>query len=88
EFPTIEIGPPADLKPLDDAIARLNTYDWLIFTSVNGVRYFMDRLDASPQDFRSLRAKICAIGPATRAAIEALHLKVDLTPAEYVAESL
>ncbi len=88
EFPTIEIGPPADPQPLDDAIARLANYHWLIFTSVNGVRYFMERLDASALDFRALRAKICAIGPATRAAIESLHLKVDLTPAEYVAESL
>jgi uroporphyrinogen III methyltransferase/synthase len=87
-LPVIEIRPPADPEPLDRAIARLKTYDWLIFTSVNGVRYFMERLDASPRDLRALGAKICAIGPATRAAVEALHLKVDLMPEEYVAESL
>jgi uroporphyrinogen III methyltransferase / synthase len=86
--PAIEICPPSDTEPLDQAIARLRTYDWLIFTSVNGVRFFMERLDASPRDLRSLSAKICAIGPATREAVEAFHLKVDLMPQEYVAESL
>ena len=88
EIPTIEIQPPADPAPLDRAIANLGSYDWLIFTSANGVRYFMDRLDRSAADLRSLRARICAIGPATRAAVEALHLKVDLMGTEYVAESL
>jgi uroporphyrinogen III methyltransferase/synthase len=88
-LPAIEIQPPEDLEPLDHAIARLRTYDWLIFTSVNGVRFFMERLDASARDMRALSSlKICAIGPATRAAVEALHLKVDLMPEEYVAESL
>ena len=88
EFPTIEIRPAADPAPLDAAIARLDSYDWLIFTSVNGVRYFVERLDASSRDLRAVKARICTIGPATRAAVEALHLKVDLTPKEYVAESL
>jgi uroporphyrinogen III methyltransferase/synthase len=87
-LPTIEVQPPADYAPLDQAIARLRTYDWLIFTSVNGVKHFVERLDASHRDLRAVAAKICAIGPATRAAIEALHLKVDLMPQEYVAESL
>ena len=88
EFPVIEIQPPADPAPLDRAIENLAAYDWLIFTSANGVRFFLDRLDASVHDFRKLRARICAIGPATRRAIEELHLKVDLMPEEYVAESL
>ncbi len=88
EFPVIELRAAADSAPLDAAIARLAGYDWLIFTSVNGVRFFMDRLNASSADLRSLRARICVIGPATRAAVEALHLKVDLMPEEYVAESL
>jgi len=88
ELPTIEIRPAADPAPLDRAIANLAAYDWLIFTSATGVRCFIDRLDGSAADWRSLRARICAIGPATRAAIEALHLKVDLMGAEYVAEGL
>jgi uroporphyrinogen III methyltransferase/synthase len=88
EMPTIEIASAADYGPLDRAIGQLAAYDWLIFTSANGVRSFVERLDASAADLRALRAKICAIGPATRAAIEALHLKVDLMGREYVAEGL
>lgn len=88
ELPVIALEPPADPAPLERAIENLESYDWLIFTSVNGVRFFLDRLDRSPRDLRSLRARICAIGPATRHAIESLHLKVDLMPEEYVAESL
>jgi uroporphyrinogen III methyltransferase/synthase len=87
-LPVIEIREPAHPGPLDQAMARLSSYDWLIFTSVNGVRYFVERLDCSAVDLRALKARICAIGPATRAAVEALHLKVDLMPEEYVAESL
>ena len=62
---------------------------WVLLNlHVNGVRFFLDRLDQSRRDLRSLKARICAIGPATRRAIEELHLKVDLMPEEYVAESL
>lgn len=88
EMPTIEIAPAADYNPLDRAIADLDAYNWLIFTSANGVRYFMERLDRSRSDLRALRARICAIGVATKSAVEALHLKVDLMGEEYVAESL
>ncbi len=88
ELPVISIQPAVDAAPLDQAIERLSDYDWLIFTSVNGVRFFMESLDRSKQDLRSLRARVCAIGPATRRAVEHLHLKVDLMPDEYVAESL
>ncbi|MDX2151101.1 MAG: uroporphyrinogen-III synthase [Bryobacteraceae bacterium] len=88
ELATIAIRPAADKGPLDAAIERLEEYDWLLFTSVNGVRFFLERLDASRRDLRALRARLCAIGPATRAALEALHLKVDIVPDEYVAESL
>ena len=88
ELPVIEIRPPADPGPLARSIDQLHSYDWLIFTSVNGVRYFLRALDASARDLRSLRARICAIGPATRRAVEQLHLKVDMMPQEYVAESL
>ncbi len=86
--PVIEIAAAAEKSSLEQAIARLDTYDWLIFTSVNGVRHFVEALDRSPLDLRALKAKLCAIGPATRAAIEQLHLRVDVMPAEYVAESL
>jgi uroporphyrinogen III methyltransferase / synthase len=88
ELPTIEICPAADYGPLDRAISELGAYDWLIFTSANGVRFFVERLDRSGQDLRALGARICAIGPATRAAVESLHLKVDVMGREYVAEGL
>ena len=88
ELPVISLVPPLDPAPLDGAVENLASYDWLIFTSVNGVRFFMERLDRSARDLRSLKARICAIGPATRRAVEALHLKVDVMPEEYVAEGL
>jgi len=88
ELPVISIQPAEDPAPLDRAIDQLSTYDWLIFTSVNGVKFFLNRLDESKHDLRSLKARICVIGPATRRAVEDLHLKVDLMPAEYVAESV
>jgi uroporphyrinogen III methyltransferase / synthase len=88
ELPVIALESPADPAPLDRAIANLGIYDWLIFTSVNGVRFFLERLDQSPHDLRALKARICAIGPATRRAVEDLHLKVDLMPEEYVAEGV
>jgi uroporphyrinogen III methyltransferase/synthase len=87
-LPAIEIAPASDFGPLDRAILALNSYDWVVFTSVNGVRAFLERLDRSTTDLRTLRARIAAIGPATQAALEALHLKVDVTGEEFVAESL
>jgi uroporphyrinogen III methyltransferase/synthase len=88
ELPTIEIRPAPDYAALDGALANLSEYDWLIFTSANGVRFFFERLDLSAADVRSIRGRICAIGPATRDSIERTHLKVDVTAAEYVAEGL
>ena len=88
ELPTIEIQPASDYGALDAAIGRLREYDWLIFTSVNGVRYFLDRLDLSAMDLRAIRAKLCAIGPATREALERFHLKVDVMAEDYVAEGV
>ena len=86
--PVIEIAHAAEASSLELAIQNLAAYDWLIFTSVNGVRHFVEALDLSDRDLRDLKAKLCAIGPATRAAVEALHLRVDVMPQEYVAESL
>ena len=88
ELPAIEIRPPGDWGPLDAAIARLETYDWLIFTSQNGVARFVERLDRSDKDWRALRARIAAIGPATAQALRDLYLKVDLLPEKYVAEAV
>jgi uroporphyrinogen III methyltransferase/synthase len=88
ELPTIRIEAAADYGPLDLAITNLRQYDWLIFTSVNGVRFFLECLDKSQFDTRAIQGRICAIGPATREALERFHLKVDITAEEYVAEGL
>jgi uroporphyrinogen III methyltransferase / synthase len=89
EFPTIEIAPPASWEPLDSAITRLEEYDWTIFTSVNGVRFFMDRLWNAGKDARALNGlRIAAIGPKTAEALEQRGLRPDLVPKEYRAESI
>jgi uroporphyrinogen III methyltransferase/synthase len=88
EFPTIEIRPAEDYRALDAALANLASYDWLIFTSANGVKFFMERLELRDRDLGSFRGSVCAIGPATRKAVEKTGLHVTLMPGEYVAESL
>jgi len=88
-FPTIKIIPPADTKPLDDALNNLGVYDWIIFTSANGVRYFWERLAALGKDIRELKGvKICCIGPATAKKIRKRGISVDLVPEKYIAESI
>ncbi|MBX3025275.1 uroporphyrinogen-III C-methyltransferase [bacterium] len=87
--PTIEIVPPASWAPLDDAIERLDAYDWLVLTSVNGVAMFFDRLRARRRDVRSLhRARIAAVGSETAAAIAERGLQVDVVPEEFRAEAV
>ena len=89
EFPTIQIEPPPSWQPLDDAISRLSGYDWTVFTSVNGVRYFMERLRASGRDVRELKGiRLAAIGPKTAQELERFGLRPDLVPGEYRAESI
>lgn len=89
ELPTISIRPPRSWAALDRAIRNLARYDWILFTSVNGVCYFFERLSARGRDATSLRrAKLCAIGPATASQLRARGLKVHLLPNEYRAEGL
>jgi uroporphyrinogen-III synthase len=95
EFPVIAIAPPEPGGPLDQALARLSSYDWLIFTSVNGVECFWARL-AAPAALEALAAgpvrfpaaKVAAIGPATAAALRRRGVRVCLVPAEYRAEAI
>ncbi len=87
--PTIRTVPPADWKELDMAIRRISRYDWAIFTSINGVRYFFDRVYELGHDLRILKGvKICAIGPATARAVKERGINVDLVPGEYRAEAV
>ena len=90
EFPTIEISPPEDFRPLDDAIRQLDSFDWLVYTSVNGVEAFVERLRHHGLDLRSVPrdARIAAIGPATAAKLAEVGLRVDVIPGEYRAEAL
>ena len=78
----IEIREPADWAPVDGALDRLAEFDWLIFTSANGVQGFMQRL-LIRGDLRQLgRIKIAAVGPKTAAALRGLHLNPDVVPKE------
>lgn len=89
EFPTIKIEPPLDLEPLDQAVRWAATYDWIVFTSVNGVDYFFQRLKKLKIDIRNLgKARICAIGPQTREALEEMGLVVDFIPEKYRTEEI
>jgi uroporphyrinogen III methyltransferase/synthase len=80
---TVEL-PAIRIEPLPWKLESLSGYDWVIFTSVNGVKHFFERME----DVREIRGSLCAIGPATQAAVKALRLTVDLMGDEYVAESL
>jgi uroporphyrinogen III methyltransferase / synthase len=90
EFPTIEIRPPEDLGRLDAAIRDLDSFSWLIFTSVNGVEAFVRRLAHHGLDLRAVprRARVAAIGPATAQRIRQVGLRVDVVPKEFRAEAL
>ena len=89
EFPTIQVAPPPDPLPLESAIGKLGQYDWIVFTSVNGVTYFFDRLFAADKDVRALhRMHIAAIGPATSARLRTYGLNTDIVPETYRAESV
>ena len=87
--PAISIIPLHDPAPLDAAIYRLETYDWVVFTSVNGVRHFTERmalLGAEPSLLSE--RKLCAIGPATHLALEKAGCSPDFMPDTYVAEAI
>jgi uroporphyrinogen III methyltransferase/synthase len=89
EFHTIQIVPPDDWSELDQAIEKIDTYNWLILTSVNGVKFFFRRLIERERDIRDLKGvKICAVGTKTAAAIKKYGIKVDLIPKQFNAEGL
>jgi uroporphyrinogen III methyltransferase/synthase len=87
--PAIEISEPPDWSPVDAVIRRLPEFDWLVFSSSNGVEFFMRRLMELGCDGRSLAGTcLAAIGPATVDTLAKYHLKADLQPEEYRAEAL
>jgi uroporphyrinogen III methyltransferase/synthase len=86
EIPVIRIEPPAEHAPLAEALAGLNAYDWLIFTSANGVAQFFQMFFKAFTDLRDIGGvRIAAVGPVTAARLRELHLNVDVMPADYVA---
>ena len=89
EFPTIKVVPVDDAAPLDVAVQNLAAYDWIIFTSVNGVKFFFDHLFGMNKDVRALgHLHTAAIGPATAEKLFEYGLKSDIVPQNYRAEAV
>ncbi|MBW1697544.1 MAG: uroporphyrinogen-III C-methyltransferase [Deltaproteobacteria bacterium] len=89
EFPTIKVVPPDDWTPLDSSIEMLSEYDWLVFTSVNGVSYFFRRLFEKGKDMRVFgHVRTACIGPSTAGRLLDFGLKTDVLPETYRAESI
>jgi len=85
EVPTIKIEPPTRRQDIVDALLELNSYDWLVFTSPNGVTTFFEYFFRQFHDMRDIGgARIAAIGPATANKLKQLHLQVDLMPDDTV----
>lgn len=89
ELPTIRIAPPSDLRAFAELVQDAHAYDWIVFTSPNGVSAFFEMFYKLYDDAREIGgARIAAIGPATAQRVRDFHLKVDLMPNEAVAEAL
>jgi uroporphyrinogen III methyltransferase/synthase len=88
EFPTIEIAPPLRWEKLDRAIDQLKSYDWVFFTSANGVNFFWQRLREKDKHRLPSSLKVCAIGPATANQLKEKKISVDYMPKEFIAESI
>ena len=87
-FPTVAIVPPQDFGPLDDALSHWATFDWIVFTSAHGVEAVVKRARDLRVNLRTTRARIAAVGPVTRAALERNGLPVDAVPREYVTDAI
>jgi uroporphyrinogen III methyltransferase/synthase len=88
-LPLVRIEPPASWEALDAAIARADTYDWIVFASANGVRSFVERLRHAGRDARALgTARLAAIGPATSRELVSAGLQADLAPDTFSSEGL
>ena len=89
QFPTIRIEPPTDPAPLQQAVATVHEYDWVVFTSVNGVEAFFQALQAAGADARRLaRARVCTIGPVTTERLLDFGIRADVVPDRFVAEAV
>jgi len=87
--PTIEIVEPVSYAELDEAIENLFGYDWIVFTSANGVEFFLRRLAATGRDINNLdELRVCAVGAATAERLTEAHVHVDVVPEEFRAEGV
>jgi uroporphyrinogen III methyltransferase/synthase len=87
--PTIRLAPAKDLAPLRDAIAGLNRYDWILFTSRNSVEIVLSTIEEAGLDLRALAGvKVCAIGDKTRRALRSRGIVAELVPKEARAEGV
>jgi uroporphyrinogen III methyltransferase/synthase len=89
ELPTIRIDPPSNLREFAELVQDAHLYDWIVFTSTNGVEAFFDIFFKLYDDAREIGgARIAVIGPATAQRVKDFHLHVDLQPKEFVAEDI
>ena len=89
EIPTIKIIPPQDARPLREAVTAMGEYDWVLFTSPNGVEAFFQAFFAAHKDLREIGGvKIGAVGQATAEKVNAFHLEVDFLPKEFTTDGL
>ena len=89
EIPTIRIVPPTDRQSMVECLASLGEYDWIVFTSANGVTAFFEALHAAFEDIRAVgNVRFAAVGPATAARLRDLRLRVDATPEQFVGKAI
>jgi uroporphyrinogen III methyltransferase/synthase len=89
EIPTIRIAPTDRKQEIVEVLLELNAYDWLVFTSPNGVSAFFDIFFRRFHDLRDIGGvRLAAVGPATAAKLSELHLQVDLMPEEAVGSKI
>jgi uroporphyrinogen III methyltransferase/synthase len=89
ELPVLKICDPVNKMEFAEGVANVHTYDWLVFSSTNGVRRFFDAFFATYKDARSIGGvRIAAVGPGTKKAIEDYRFAVDLVPERHIAEGL
>lgn len=89
EMPALEIIPPSSWQPLDNAIQNLDSFDWLILTSVNGVQYFFQRLDFKGKNIQQFpRLKIAVVGKKTAQFLSHYGVSPHFIPPDFIADSL
>jgi len=89
EIPMIEVTTPSDTGPIDRSIRDLTKYDWIIFTSVHGVEFFLQRMAVLHVPFSNLGSvKIATIGPATSIALQNIGRSPDYVPSEFLSENI